>query len=182
MFSFRRSFLVVAAAAIGAAVPAHAATTADTTLNVTLNGSLSISAPASASLVGSVAPGTVITGNLGTTTVEDTRGSLLGWTVTAVTDGDLRTAGNTATISLGTLPAGGPLTWATGTITATSGSLTGVSAGAGGSLNPASPITVAVAALGAGGGTYTYNPTLTLTVPAGTVAGSYTAVVTQTVS
>lgn len=182
MSHLRRSILVAAAAAIGAVVPAQAATTADTTLNVTLSGSLSISAPASASLSGSVAPGSVITGNLGTTTVEDTRGSLLGWTVTAVTDGDLRTAGNAATISLGTSAVGGPLNWATGTIIATSGSLSGVSAGAGGSLNPASPITVAVAALGAGGGTYTYNPTLALTVPVGAVPGAYSAVITQTVS
>ena len=121
---------------------------------------------------------------MGTTTVTDNRGTLAGWTVNALTSGNLSSASAGSNINLGTLAAGGPLTLVTGAVSATGGAiLTGVAAGAGGSLNPSQNVAVAAAALAAGGGTYTYAPTLTLTVPPNTVAAAdYTTTITQTVT
>lgn len=177
--------LSTAATVAALAAPALGATTADTTLTVNLvGGSLSISAPSTASLSGSAAAGTIITGSLGSsdTTVTDGRGSLLGWGVTAVTDGDLETL-STANADKIALSAAGPLTIVGGTVTAGGSSLlTGVSVGALGGLST-TPVTLVTAALGAGGGTYTFRPTLALTVPPNTVAHSdYTVKITQTVS
>lgn len=182
----RRNAIVLAAIVglLGVTPLAHAATTGNTTLSVTIDvGSLSISAPTTASLgTVSAAVGSTATANLGTVTVADSRGSLLGWSVTAVTTtSSMSTGGATPkTIALGPT---GPLGWVTGSVTATGGSLlSGVAAGAGGFLNNATAIPVATAVLTAGGGTYTYNPTLTLTVPANTEAGTYSVVVTQTIA
>ncbi|HEX9969306.1 MAG TPA: hypothetical protein VGB03_04135 [Acidimicrobiales bacterium] len=176
--------LTVAAGAIAAAPAALAAESANTTVSVTVAaGALSIGAPGSASL-GSVsaAVGSVASANLGTVTVSDSRGSLLGWSVTAVTTTASMSTGGTTPHTIALTPAG-PLSWATGTVTASGASLlSGVAAGAGGFLNNTTPIPVAVAALAAGGGTYTYNPTVSLTVPANAESGTYSVVVTQTVS
>lgn len=181
-----RKSLAVAVAAlsvagVGALVPAAA--NAGTTVNVNLTGgTLSVTEPSTAAtLSGSAAAGTVLTQALGSTTVTDNRGTLQGWTVTAVTSGNLTNAGATHSISLGTTIAGGPLNMVTGAVTANGTSLlTGVGAGAGGSLNPVSAITVATGANLAGGGSYSYNPTLTFTVPPNTFADNYSTVVTQT--
>jgi hypothetical protein len=181
-----RSALVVMAVGAGAVAtaPLARADSADTTLSVTVDtGSLTINAPASASLgTVSAAVGSTAVANLGTVTVADSRGTLLGWSVTAVTAASsMSTAGATPkTIALTPL---GPLGWASGTVTAVGGSLlSGVTAGGGGFLNADTAVPVANAVLTAGGGTYTYNPTLTLTVPANTAAGTYSVVVTQTVA
>ncbi len=182
----RKRFALIATAAVTVGLAALVPATADagTTVNVTLatTGTLSITEPSAAvNLSGSPDVGTVLNGSLGTTTVTDDSGLLAGWTVTAVTDGDL--VGTSHTISLGTTVAGGPLTLVTGAVTPSGSALSAsVAAGAGGSLNPSSPVTVAVAAPGFGAGTFTYNPTITLTVPANTAADSYSTVVTQTVT
>lgn len=173
---------VVAAVSAGAAVPANAA--GDTTLTVALvGGSLSISAPSTASLSGSANAGTVITGNLGAsaTQVTDNRGTLLGWTVSASTDGDLvSTSAPTRKIAL--TPGASPLTIVAGAVTTSGGLLSGVSAGAGGGLSTtAVPLVAALA--GSGGGTYSYTPALTLTVPPNTYAhNDYKVVITQTLT
>lgn len=176
--------LVVAAATVAAAsAPALAA---DTTLTVNLSGgALSISAPATASLAGSAAAGTLITGTLGVTdtTVTDATGSLRGWNVTAVTDGDLETL-STANADKIALPAvGSPLTILGGAVAAGTGSLlSGVALGAGGGLSTA-PVTLVTATAGFGGGTYSFRPTLALTVPPNTKAhADYTVKITQSVS
>lgn len=181
----RRAIVVFSAGAVLTATAplAHAALTANTTLSVTIDaGTLSISAPATASLgTVSAAVGSTVNAPLGTVTVSDSRGSLLGWSVTAkTTTTSMSTGGDTPdTIALGPT---GPLGWVTGTVSATGGSLlSGVTAGGGGFLNNSTAIPVATAALTAGGGTYTYNPMLTLTVPSNTAVGTYTVVVTQTV-
>lgn len=176
--------LTTAALAVATVPAAFAAETASTTVSVTIAaGGLSIGAPPTASLgTVSAAVGAVASAGLGTVTVSDSRGSLLGWSVTAVTTtASMSTGGATPdTIALTTL---GPLSWVTGTVTATGASLlSGVAAGAGGFLNNTTPIPVAVAAVAGGNGTYTYNPTLSLTVPPNTPAGTYSVVVTQTVS
>ncbi|HVF75961.1 MAG TPA: hypothetical protein VM938_13025 [Acidimicrobiales bacterium] len=176
--------LLTAAAATLSLAPAALAADDSTTVSVTLQaGSLTIAAPDAASLgTISVAPGSVATAAMGETTVTDARGTLLGWSVTALTTtASMSTAG--ATPKTIPLTAAAPLGLVTGTVTAGTGSLlSGVSAGAGGFLNNTTPVPVAVSLLGAGGGTYTYNPTLTFTVPPNTEAGTYSVVVTQTVS
>ena len=176
----RLALLTVAAAGVAAVVPvAHAA---DTTVSVTLSGDLTISAPASVNLgTVSAGAGSTTSASLGTVTVADGRGSLLGWNVTAVTTTSTMSTGGATpkTIALG---ATGPLGWVTGTVAASGPSLiTGVAAGAGGFLSTTA-IPVATAVATSGGGTYTYNPTLTFTVPANSQAGTYSVVVTQTVS
>lgn len=180
-----RKPLVVFGAAAAALSLASAAVAADdsTTISVTLQaGNLTIAAPDAASLgTISVAPGSVATAAMGETTVTDTRGTLLGWSVTALTTTASMSTGG-ATPKTIALTAAGPLGLVTGTVTAGTGSLlTGVSAGAGGFLNNTTPTPVAVSVLGAGGGTYTYNPSLTFTVPSNAAAGAYSVVVTQTV-
>lgn len=175
----RLAVLVVAAGTVVGAPLAHAA---DTTVSITLAGDLTISAPASVNLgTVSAAAGSTKTTSLGTVTVADGRGSLLGWNVTAVTATSTMSTGGVTpkTIPLG---ATGPLGWVTGAVAAVSPSpLTGVAAGLGGFLST-SAIPVATALVTTGGGTYTYDPTLTFTVPAGAQAGTYSVVVTQTVS
>jgi hypothetical protein len=176
-----RTVIVIALAAASVAL-APFARAADTTVSVTIGGDLSISAPATANL-GTVAavPGATTSTALGSVSVSDGRGTLLGWNVTAVTaTSTMSTGGATPkTIALG---ATGPLGWVTGAITASGSSpITGVAAGVGGFLST-TPIPVATALVTAGQGTYTYNPTLTFTTPVGAQAGTYSVVVTQTVS
>lgn len=171
----------LAGAMAAALVPAAHAEDTTTTATVTA-GTLSMSAPSSANLgSGTASTGSIISGKLGTTEVADSRGSLLGWTVTAAsTTAEMSTGGTSPkTIALGTT---GPLAWNTGTVTASGSSLLGgVSAGLPGVVTTTA-ITAATAALGAGGGTYTYNPTLALTVPPNTETGTYGVVIRQTVA
>jgi hypothetical protein len=155
---------------------------ADTTVSVTIGGNLTIAAPSSVDMqTVSAVPGSTKTASLGEVTVTDARGTLLGWSVTAATaTSTMSTGGATPkTISLG---ATGPLGWVTGAVTASGTSpITGVAAGAGGFLSTTA-IPVATALVTSGGGAYTYNPTLTFTTPVGAQAGTYSVVVTQTVS
>ncbi|MDQ3757457.1 MAG: hypothetical protein M3394_06390 [Actinomycetota bacterium] len=174
--------IAVLVLASGTAALAPLAQAADTTVSVTLAGDLTLAAPTSVSLgTVSAAAGSTISKELGSVTVADGRGSLLGWSVTAATTtATMSTGGATPkTIALG---ATGPLGWVTGTVAASGPSLiTGVAAGAGGFLSTTA-IPVATAVATSGGGSYTYNPTLTFTTPANAQAGTYSVVVTQTVS
>lgn len=176
-------------AVLGLAAPASAADSA-TTLTVNLSGgSLSISAPAAASMSGSASAGSVLTGSLGTTRVTDNRGTLAGWTVSAVTGGNLVSAADPSKSIA--LTAAGPLvstvatadlaTVGTSVLTGLSGGAT-VAVGAGGGLNATTPSVLVTATSLAGGGSFDYTPSLTLTVPPNTYAASdYTVVVTQSV-
>lgn len=156
--------LLVAGMAVPVARPAAASEVA--------LGTLSITAPANPSATnGSIVAGSVVTVNLGTTTVSDTRTVALGWTVTAdATD----LTGSSHTVAKANM------SWTTKNLTAVTGLLTGVALGGGGTFG-ATPVTVATAAAGAGGGTYTYTATVTLVVPVNTYAATYTTVITQTV-
>ena len=168
-----------------ACAPPSGGSCGDSSLTVTLTGStLSLSVPASVSLSGTLGSASSFSTTMGTVQVQDNRGSLAGWSLTALTGGDLSTGGTTpSTISLGTSNVGGPLTLTTGTITpGTLTSLVGVTAGTGGSLNPTQPVSVASAILGAGGGTYSMTPTIRVTPPANTVAGSYSTTLTFTLT
>ena len=147
-------------------------------------GSLTLSAPASVTITGTLGAASSFSQQMATMEVQDGRGTLAGWSLTALTTGNLTTSGSpTRTISLGTSKVGGPLTMTTGTITPIGvSSLLNVSAGAGGSLNPSQAVQVASAALGFGGGTYDFAPTVRLTPPPNTFAGSYSTTITFTLS
>ena len=147
-------------------------------------GSLTLSAPASVTITGTLGSAASFQQTMSTVQVQDARGTLAGWSLTALTNGDLVTATQPVrTISLGASASGGPLTLATGVITPVGvSSLLNVSAGTGGSLNPSQPIPVASAAFGFGGGTYTFTPTVALVPPANSYAGTYSTTVTFTLT
>lgn len=71
------------------------------------------------------------------------------------------------------------LTWATADFAAGSGSLTDVSAGAGGAMG--APFAIGAALLGSGSGSYTYKGSVTGLVPVNLKAGAYTGTITQSV-
>ena len=179
--------LVVCAAILTGALPASACTPpgggacGDSSLTVTLAGStLSLSVPASVAISGTFGSAPSFSQQMGQVQVQDNRGSLAGWTLSALASGNLTTGGaSPQTIALGSSNVGGPLTLTTGSIVAVAPAiLVGVTAGPGGSLNPTQPVTVATALPGTGAGTYNMTPTLTLTPPANAVAGTYTTTVT----
>jgi hypothetical protein len=171
------SAVLLGAASIATFAPAaHAATGSNTlTFNLTGAASLAIAVPADpAAVSGAVTTLTAVPVTLGSTTVTDNTGSLLGWHVTADSTTPSDGAGHTINKS--------QMVWQTGTVTAGStGLLTNVSAGLGGAFG-ATPVAVATALTNFGGGTYSYPATVILTVPANTFAASYTTVVTQTVA
>lgn len=164
--------------AIGAAALAAPASAVDdptpTVATISLTGgSLSVDGPATASGSASVAPGTTMTVNVGSTSVVDNRGSLLGWTVTGATTDFVHSTNNTYSMAKALF------TWTTGAVATSNGSLTGVVAGAGGSM--AAPFAVAAATPLNGGGTFTYSATVAGTVPPNLVVGSYVGTITQSV-
>ena len=182
---FAATTLWVVATPAYACTPPGSGVCGDAGLTATLTaGTFALTVPATTTISGTLGSAPSFSQQMGQIQVQDSRGSLAGWTLTAVTTGDLVRSGTpSASISLGTSATGGPFTIATGTITPVGiSSLLNVSAGGGGSLNPSAPVTVARALLGAGGGTYEMTPTLTLTPPANTAAGTYTTTITFTLS
>jgi hypothetical protein len=174
------SAALLGAASLATFAPsAHAATTGSNTLTFQLTGaaSLAIAVPSNPSAVsGSIVTGSTVPVTLGSTTVTDNTGSLLGWTVTADAT-DLTDGGSPAHTIAKT-----NMLWLTGTVTAgATGLLTGVAVGAGGAFGTL-PVTVARALATTGGGSYSYPATVTLTVPANSYAATYTTTVTQTVA
>jgi hypothetical protein len=171
--------LLGAASIVTFAPSADAATSGANTLTFQLGGAaaLAIAVPSNPSAVsGSVTTGSVVPVTLGSTTVTDNTGSLLGWTVTADATALSDGAATPHTIAKTNL------VWLTGTITAgATGLLSGVTAGGGGAFG-ATPVAVAAAIANLGGGSYSYPATVTLTVPTNTFAATYTTTITQTVA
>jgi hypothetical protein len=180
--------LAISGAATSGAAPASACadgSCAGTVVAINLAaGSLTLSAPASVTITGTLGAATSFSQTMSTVEVQDNRGTLAGWSLTALTSGDLVTSGSPVrTISLGRSNAGGPLVLTTGAVTPVGlSSIVNVAAGAGGSLNPTQPVAVASAALGFGGGTYDMTPRVTLTPPPNTFAGNYSTTVAFTVT
>ena len=183
--------LVVGAAMLTGGLPASACTApggaacGDSSLTVTFAAStLSLSVPASVAINGTFGTATSFSQQMAQVQVQDNRGSLAGWTLSALTSGNLTTGGGSPhTISLGSSNVGGPLTLSTGAITAVSPAiLVGVTSGPGGSLNPTQSVTVASALVGTGAGTYNMTPTVTITPPANTAAGAYSTTLTFTLT
>lgn len=149
-------------------------------LRVVSTGGVSVSGPASVTMppvtIDGVAP-QVSTAPLGEVEVVDAGGAASGWTLSATAtrwalDG-----------SPGELLPADAFTAVPGAPSTPDGSdLTGVGAGAGGTLGPSVPIPLMVAAPGTGIGTYRQNPTLALAVPVTARHGVYRSQITLTVS
>ena len=147
-------------------------------LTTTTAYTLSLDTPASVTLTGY----TLGAGNgISTTTfseaekitMRDYTGSGNGWTVTALST-NLTSGGDTLVA--------GSITWTTGTITPLlAASLTGVSAGAGGTMDPTTPVTVATATAGNGAGGYTIKPTIEVKDLDNKNAGNYSGTFTLTI-
>ncbi len=170
-----RSLFVAAAAgllSLGIAMPAFADTT---TASVTVTGgSLTISAPAAAGSLGSISnsvSGGTISGALGQVQVNDARSAAAGsgWVASVISTAFTPSAGPTIAASAVSYTAG-PIT-KTGTATYTAnnpGNLTGASA--------------AVTATGiTGDNSATWNPTINVAVAGGTIATTYSAIITHSV-
>jgi hypothetical protein len=170
-----RSLLVVAAAgllSLGIALPASADTT---TASVTVTGgTLTISAPAAAGSLGSIAnsvSGGTISGSLGQVQVNDARSAVAGsgWVASVISTAFTPSAGPTIAASFVSYTAGTITKVGTATYTANNpGNLTGVSA--------------AVTATGiTGDNSATWTPTINVAVPGGTIATTYSAIITHSV-
>jgi hypothetical protein len=156
-------------ALVGVHAPADAADTT-TTFTIAAAGGLSISAPGSVDL-GSVSSGAAsVSGSLGTVTVTDQRGLILGnWTATASSTDFAHSSDASFDIAKASA------VYAAG---ATAGDA-GASAGLGGSM--VAPV-VAAARLGAGNNEVTWDPTVTVALSPTAVVGTYTATITHSVS
>jgi hypothetical protein len=169
------------ALACAAALPAHAATTGNTTTTFTLSaGALGITVPGSADL-GNVATGTGTTAaQLGSVSVADGRGALLGtWTAQASTS-DFTTGGATANETIGKAVVdywSGAATSTTGTGVFTPGQLLSANKQA---LSVARTAFSATAVVG--NNTAAWNPTVIINIPAQAVAGDYSGTVTHSVA
>lgn len=162
------------AATTGTAAGGPAAGDPDTTVTFTVtSGALAMTAPAASDL-GSGAPGSTISSDLGTVTVTDNR-ALIGaaWTATASST-DFTTGAGTPAESI---PASdvnynpGEIT-TTGTITATGTTVT----------LSGSPQAVVTGTAGVGNNTASWDPGMVVSVPNGNVGGVYTGTLTQSVS
>lgn len=192
--STRRRLVIgaaTAAAVAGLAIPANA-DPGDTPVTFALtSGGLAIATPtATATLVGgSIASiaGAAVQGSIGSTTVTDARGGVVGWKTTmkgtAFSNG---TGDGFTTIPVGNVKAFVPVTDAvtglvssTGVVTATA--LPYVTAATGLPLTTTAQDFV-TATLVVGSNSATFAPSLNVSIPANATAGTYTGTVTQTVS
>jgi hypothetical protein len=150
-----------------------------TSISITA-GPLAITVPAAAALPNTSPGGGTTSAQLGTVTVTDNRGSTTAsWTAT-VTATTFTTGGGTAaeTIPLAQITYwAGPATATTGTGTFTPGQ-----ANAAAAVNLTTPRTAFTLASGSPLNSATWNPTLNVNIPAGKVAGTYTATITHSVA
>jgi hypothetical protein len=169
-----------AAAVVAMAAPAAAAPTADTIVTFTVaTADLNISVPASVNL-GSVFAGGVITGELGTVTVTDSRAALNAtWTVT-VSATSFATGGGTPqeTISPALVEYwSGAATNTTGTGVFVPGQPTQANA-----VSLSVPRTAFSKTSGSGNNTASWAPDIRIAVPETAVGGTYTGVITHSVA
>lgn len=179
------------------AVPA-AATGADTTVSFTVaaSGALAVSQAASTATLtdgggalsfDALSDGTV-SGTLPATTVTDDRGTPLGgWTVAVVATGDWEnSADDSITVGAENARAYFDVASASALTTALGGALSGMAVTGGefnvGTSDLATSYTLLSGTTTLGNGSVTFSPAIDITVPAGTPAGTYSAVVRQTVS
>jgi hypothetical protein len=169
--------LATAGSLVMLAAPADAAQGVTFTLTA---GSLVVSDP-SAKAIGTVATGTATVSNsLGTVTVSDARGSLLGTWTSTVSSTDFTTGGATAneTISKANVDYwSGAATASSGTAVFLPGQLLVANKQALGSAQTAFSATGIV-----GNNSVSWNPTLVVNIPSAAVTGTYSGTVTHSVT
>lgn len=170
---------LTATAVAGLVLTASSAGATQATFTLSAGG-ISVSQPtATATLSGDALglSGTVMTGSLGTTTITDERGALLGGLTVKMSSTPFAHAGGTYEI-----PATAVTGWS-GVVTpsgvavpvgTTQAMPVSLSALGGGTIVTVTGIT--------GAATLTYDPTVSVAVPAGAPAGTYTGTITQTAS
>lgn len=178
----RKRLLAGTVAAAALAVPLAAGGAEAQSVTFTLSGgSLAITEPGAATITAgalSGLAGTSFTGSLGNTTVSDTRGGITGW-ATTIAQTTAFTDGTT------TIPAGNVKAWVTAAIVPTG--VATVSAGTylteatGLALSGVGQTFVTAIAV-VGNNSATFNPSIAVTVPSNATAGTYSGVITQTVS
>jgi hypothetical protein len=136
---------------------------------------LAISAPVSADL-GTTSTTGSISASLGQVQVTDTRGVLLGAYAASVSSTDFTTGGGTAAE---TIPAANAAY--TGGVVTPGGTVVCASLLAGASLS-GTPQAAMNATAAPGTNSCTWNPTIAVTLPAATVTGTYTAIITHSVA
>ena len=137
-------------------------------------GPLSITAPAAVTL-GAASPGGTVTGSLGDVQVTDDRGFGVGWTATAASTGFTTGSGS----PVETIPVG-DATYTVGTPVATTGPATFAYAPP--VQLSGDPQAVVTATNVAGNTSVTWDPVIQVQVPSGAIGGTYTAVITHSVS
>jgi hypothetical protein len=178
MWKKRATLLGSVLTLLAVALPARAA---DTTTTFSLaGGALSISAPASRDLGSGPTGGGNLSAQLGTVTVTDSRGALVGTWTASVSSTDFTTGGATANETI----AKGQVTYWSGAATATSG--TAVFAPGQALAANAQALSVSRTAFSAtaiiGNNSASWDPTVTVNVPAAAVAGDYTGTITHSVA
>lgn len=168
--------VVVLAVAMTSSV--SAAPTEDESDIAPRSGTLSITVPAGPVSIGSGAPGSSISGLLGTVTIQNTTPVLTAWTATVSSTNFTTGGGTTAeTIANGSVSYwSGPATSTVGSGTFTPGQLTAANA------VPLSTSQTAFSFSGTGNNNVTWDPTLVVAVPAAAVGGTYTGTVTHSVA
>jgi hypothetical protein len=168
----RTSLLVasIGAALAAAAVPAVAVTPATFSIGA---GALSLSAPTSSVSLGSqtasVAP-SVITGLMGTVSVADNRGGIVGWTASVISTAFTPPSGPAVPAS--------SVSYAAGTITSTgAGTFLALVAPA---LTGVTPVVTAAGVTGVNSASW--DPTISVIVPPALAVGLYSATVTHSVA
>jgi hypothetical protein len=161
---------VTSPAALSAPGPGDPNTTVTFTVTI---GALAMTAPATADL-GSGAPGTTISSDLGTVTVTDNRALLnAAWTATASSTSYTTGTGTpNETIPASDVNYNPGAINTTGTITATGTTVT----------LSGTPQTVVTGTAGVGNNSASWDPALAVSVPASNTGGVYTGTLTQSVS
>jgi hypothetical protein len=170
--------VAASAATAGPAVLAYSSSPSagdpDTAVTFTVSsGALSMTAPVSANL-GTNAPGTTITGVLGTVTVTDDRAlAIATWTAVAQSSNWTTGGGTPAeTVAAGDVGYDPGSVTTTGTIVATGTPITLADG----------PAPVVTGTAGVGDNTASWNPSIAVALPAAAVAGAYAGTITQSVS
>ncbi len=164
---------IAGAGVLTLAVPAFAA---DTPVTVQINGGdLAISAPTASVRLGTKTGSSDaqnITGSLGVVLVSDQRAGIAGWVATAGSTDFTGSATGSTPISAATVTYLPGTAFVVGTSTVTPTSLTAMT----------TPGTVQTATAVVGVNTATWNPGIGVPIPAGAVAGTYSATITHSVS
>jgi hypothetical protein len=169
MKTLRTLATVAATGAILALVPVGSAMADTTTATFTLTGgTLDVTAASSAALSDASTGAGSVTGLLGTVAVSDTRGTTVGWAVTAGSSTFVDGSGSVSTsvsYSANTVAS-------TGIVTAESEGATVIDTAA----------TVVAGTDVSGNNTASYDPSLTVGLPASALVGDYTGTVTTSIS